>query len=195
MHLARERPFQPGRAVRACVIYHPQITFRLLLAFTCVPMRSAAGATAAPSLAGLSAGRQRRAQASRSVRAMRGAPCRRPPHSVHDSYAPHLATSASAAVTSVQQAREAHAVRLRARRWLAAGGHVLRLKSVVATGNSLYAPPPTRAAGSTQAVVIPDELARIRAYVRWEEAGKPQNSSPQWQEVSRRPSGCPWTHS
>jgi len=33
---------------------------------------------------------------------------------------------------------------------------------------------------------VPDDLARIRAYVRWEEAGKPQNSSPQWQEARAR---------
>lgn len=30
---------------------------------------------------------------------------------------------------------------------------------------------------------IPDNLTQIRAYVRWEEAGKPQNTTVEWQKV------------
>ena len=34
---------------------------------------------------------------------------------------------------------------------------------------------------------MPDDLARIRAYVRWEESGKPSNTSPAWQQARARP--------
>ena len=30
-------------------------------------------------------------------------------------------------------------------------------------------------------MVVPDDLVGIRAYVRWEEAGKPEDTTPEWQ--------------
>lgn len=35
----------------------------------------------------------------------------------------------------------------------------------------------------TQEIAVPENLIQIRAYVRWEEAGKPNNTSPEWQKV------------
>jgi hypothetical protein len=35
-------------------------------------------------------------------------------------------------------------------------------------------------------VVVPEDLISIRAYVRWEEAGKPEDTTPEWQAVSAR---------
>jgi len=32
-------------------------------------------------------------------------------------------------------------------------------------------------------VKVPEELVNIRAYVRWEEAGKPENMPPEWQQA------------
>jgi len=37
---------------------------------------------------------------------------------------------------------------------------------------------------------VPDDLAQVRAYVRWEEAGKPSNTSPEWQQARAR--GLGW---
>jgi hypothetical protein len=30
---------------------------------------------------------------------------------------------------------------------------------------------------------VPEDLQQIRAFVRWEEAGKPNNTSPEWQQA------------
>jgi|AntAceMinimDraft_12_1070368.scaffolds.fasta_scaffold130858_1 alpha-glucan,water dikinase len=36
-------------------------------------------------------------------------------------------------------------------------------------------------------VVVPEDLITIRAYVRWEEAGKPEETTPEWQAVRLNP--------
>jgi hypothetical protein len=34
---------------------------------------------------------------------------------------------------------------------------------------------------------VPEDLQQIRAFVRWEEAGKPNNTSPEWQQARALP--------
>ena len=34
------------------------------------------------------------------------------------------------------------------------------------------------------AMQVPENLIQIRAFIRWEEAGKPENMPPEWQQVS-----------
>ena len=58
------------------------------------------------------------------------------------------------------------------------------------TASSLSPPSPLQLARTgdrltdVSNVKIPEELIQIRAFVRWEEAGKPEDMTPEWQQVS-----------